>query len=80
MKITARELRRRLGEYLRAVARGEEVEVTYRGRSVARLSPIEDGLNKPGDPGDPLFGLWADREDLDVDSFVDDLRKERETC
>ena len=79
MKITARELRRRLGEYLRAVARGEEVEVTYRGRSVARLTPIERGLDRP-DAGDPLFGVWADRDDLDVDRFVDDLRKERETC
>ena len=80
MKITARELRRRLGEYLRAVARGEELEVTYRGRSVARISPIENGLEKPADSQDPLFGVWADRDDLDVDSFLDGLRKERETC
>lgn len=80
MKITARELRRRLGEYLRAVERGERLEVTYRGRSVARLTPIEGVLESAAVEEDPLFGLWSDRDDLDVEAFIDGLRKEREPC
>ena len=38
--IGARELKDRLGHYLRAVRRGEVVVVTVRGEPVARLVPI----------------------------------------
>ena len=39
MEISVRELKRRLSEYLRRVAAGEEVVVTSHGRAVARLVP-----------------------------------------
>lgn len=39
MKISVRELKRRLSEYLRKVAAGEEVVVTSHGKEVARLVP-----------------------------------------
>lgn len=39
MKISVRELKGRLSEYLRKVADGEEVVVTSRGKAVARLVP-----------------------------------------
>jgi len=38
--VSARELRDRLGHYLRAVRQGRIVVITWRGRPVARLVPI----------------------------------------
>jgi len=38
--VGARELKTRLGKYLRAVAGGATLTVTERGRPVARLTPI----------------------------------------
>ena len=42
-RVGIRELRQRASELLRLVERGETVEITDRGRPVARLSPIPDG-------------------------------------
>jgi len=42
-KIGVRELRQNASRYLRRVATGETLEVTDRGRAVARLVPIESG-------------------------------------
>ena len=44
-------LKAKLGEYLDAVRKGEEVVITYRGHPIARLLPIERG--KAGE------GAWA---------------------
>ena len=40
--VGVRELRQRASELLRRVAAGETIEVTYRGRPVALLSPLPD--------------------------------------
>ena len=42
MTITARELKLRLGRYLRAVQAGETVRVTMRGRLVAEMRPLRE--------------------------------------
>jgi prevent-host-death family protein len=42
-KIGVRELRQNASRYLRRVAAGETIEVTDRGRPVARLVPVETG-------------------------------------
>jgi prevent-host-death family protein len=41
--VGVRELRQRASELLRLVERGETVEITDRGRPVARLTPLPDG-------------------------------------
>lgn len=41
-RIGVRELRQHASRYLEAVKRGETVEVTERGRLVARLVPVTD--------------------------------------
>lgn len=62
LRIGIRELRQRASEYLKRVRDGEIVEVTDRGRPVARIVPIrttryeqmrEEGLIRPAD-GDLL--------------------------
>jgi prevent-host-death family protein len=39
-------LKAKLSEYLASVKRGEEVIVTERGRPIARLGPIADGVTE----------------------------------
>jgi prevent-host-death family protein len=41
--VGVRELRQRASELLRLVEKGETVEITDRGRPVARLTPLPDG-------------------------------------
>jgi prevent-host-death family protein len=52
-RVGVRRLRERLSEYLDRVERGDRIEVTDRGRAVARLVP-------PSTPDDPLERLIAD--------------------
>jgi len=40
MKTTAKDLRFHIKEFLETVIRGEEVEITMRGKPVAKLIPI----------------------------------------
>lgn len=69
LTIGIRELRQRASEYLRRVEAGETVEVTDRGRPIARITPIptttpterlvKDGRLRPAEDdllelGDPL--------------------------
>ncbi len=52
-RVGVRRIRERLSEYLGRVEAGERIEVTDRGRTVARLEP-------PRTPDDPLEALIAD--------------------
>jgi prevent-host-death family protein len=79
MEATAKDLRFRVKELLNAVARGEEITITYRGKPRAKLVPYTQGDSKAerGEQ-DALFGLWADREDVqDVEVYVRAQRKSR---
>jgi prevent-host-death family protein len=80
MKATAKDLRTHSRELLDAVSRGENVVITFRGKPCAKLVPYESGGEQKEievkDKG--LFGIWADREDIDsVDDYVRNLRKNR---
>ena len=77
MEATAKDLRFHVRELLEAVARGEEITITYRGKPRAKLVPyVED--KRESIEKDALFGIWADRSDIeDVDAHVRQLRKKR---
>ncbi len=60
-----RELRQRASELLRLVERGEIVEITDRGRPVARLTPVPQGS--------PLETMWAAGEIEAASADLDDL-------
>jgi prevent-host-death family protein len=49
MQVAARELKNRLGKYLKRVRAGESVVVTDRGVPVAELRPIDVGSLSPED-------------------------------
>lgn len=72
--VTAKELRYQAGRILRKVMAGERVTVTWRGRPVAVLTPLEIE-----DRFEPMaFGLWRGREDLeDVEQWLAKLRQPR---
>jgi prevent-host-death family protein len=48
-RVGVRELRQNLSVYLRRVQAGETLEVTERGRPVARFEPIRDEAMSPYD-------------------------------
>ena len=79
MKATAKDLRVHSKGLLDAVSRGEDVVITFRGKPCARLVPYEKS-DKPTvlDDKDDLFGIWADRIDIEsVEEYVQNLRKAR---
>ena len=80
MKATAKDLRVHSKELLDAVSRGEDVVITFRGKPCARLVPYEK-TDKPTvvlDTRDDLFGIWADRIDIEsAEEYVQSLRKGR---
>jgi prevent-host-death family protein len=83
-RIGVRELRQHASRYLARVARGEVIEVTDRGRPVARLVPVgtdewaallaSGAVHPPAAPGDLLSVRPAD---LGVDASGE-LRRQRQ--
>jgi len=71
MTVSTKELRTRTKEIIEAMKRGEEVIITYRGKPVAKISPIKE----KEDPDDSLFGIWEDNPAVDdVEEFIDEVR------
>lgn len=68
MKVGIRELKQNASAVIRRAAGGEPVEVTYRGRTVARIVPAEptNPYNRMVADGQLIVGngLWADLEPL----------------
>lgn len=85
-RIGVRELRQNASRYLRRVARGESLEVTDRGRPVARLVPVSgdawadmitDGRVTPAeDPADLVDEAPVDYG-VDASGALAELREER---
>jgi prevent-host-death family protein len=63
--VGVRELRQRASELLRLVALGETVEITDRGRPVARLTPLPEGS--------PLEQMRSSGEIEEAQADLDDL-------
>ena len=77
MHASAKDLRFHSKNLLDVVSRGEEVIITYRGKPLAKLAPIDETDTKASQ-ADPLFGIWKDHEPTeDVDKYVRNLRKGR---
>lgn len=80
MKVTTKALRTQAREILECVDRGEPVTITYRGKPRAKLVTIADERRAARTQSEelPVFGMWADRTDLDdVPGYVRELRKGR---
>ncbi len=76
MKATAKDLRFNSKGLLDTVKRGEEIEITFRGKPCAKLIPYTE-KNK-GTEKNQLFGIWKDNDMVqDVAKYVRGLRKGR---
>jgi prevent-host-death family protein len=78
MKATAKDLRIHSKGLLEAVEKGENVVITFRGKPCARLVPYQNNDKSTEQETNDLFGIWADRVDIDsVEDHVRTLRKGR---
>jgi len=79
MKASILDLRRRMRDVLRALDQNETVTILYRGRPKGVLHPVHEVSRRRVQVTEhPVFGMWADREDLkDVSGAVDRLRQVR---
>lgn len=73
---TAKDLRQKTSALLDEVRRGREVIITYRGKSVALLTPMEKANRKGLSPIG--FGIWRDRKEVrSVEKWLRNLRQPR---
>ena len=76
MKTTAKDLRFHTKELLDTANRGEEVIITYRGKSCAKLVAYDEITDKRSE--NELFGIWKDYSATEnVAKYVRELRKGR---
>lgn len=75
---TAKDLRQKTATLLEEVRRGQTVTITYRGKTVAALTPIKKAGRKDLNPVG--FGMWKARKEMkNVKRWLEDLRKPRHT-
>jgi len=73
---TAKDLRQRTSMLLDTVRRGQEVVITYRGKRIAVLAPLDRIVHKELTP--IAFGMWRRRRDMrDVKRWLDSRRAPR---
>lgn len=77
MKATAKDLRLYSKELLETVARGEEVVITFRGKPMAKIVPL-DVEDKTEVEKISLFGIWEDHEMSEsVEEYIEKPRESR---
>lgn len=73
---TAMDLRQKTSELLDSVRRGREVVITYRGKQIAVLAPLDRIAHKALTP--VAFGMWRRRRGMrDVKRWLDSRRASR---
>jgi prevent-host-death family protein len=76
MEVTTKELRIHPGKILDQVLNGDDITVTYRGKRIARIVPLEE--QEIDETPESIFGTWADREDeASVEESVRRMRQGR---
>jgi hypothetical protein len=79
MKASIVDLRRRMGDVLRALDRNETVKILYRGRERAVMIP-SGTVRRKSTPisAHPAFGIWKDRKDMEeIEAHIRELRRGR---
>lgn len=77
MKVTTKELRIQPGKIIDQVSMGQEITVTYRGKPLAKIVPLQSSNSENEDLN--MFGLWKDHSnEASVEDQVRDIRKGRQ--
>ena len=74
MIVTAKDLRFKISMLFDVLSKGEEVLITYRGKTKAKLTPLDEKQHEEKD--DEIFGMWADK-DLNINQQVREMRQGR---
>jgi prevent-host-death family protein len=77
---TAKDLRQRTSALLDSVRRGQEVIITYRGKRIAVLAPLDRIAHRIAhkELTPTAFGMWRRRRDMrDVSRWLDSRRAPR---
>jgi prevent-host-death family protein len=75
---TAKDLRQKTAALLDEVRRGQSVVITYRGKSIAVLTPVKKAERKTLHLAG--FGMWRDRKDMrSVEKWLSKFRRPRYT-
>ncbi len=79
MKASIVDLRRKMSDVLRALARGERVTILYRGKEKAVMHPTATSATSDMRASQhAAFGMWRNRDDMeDVGEAVRRIRKGR---
>jgi len=75
MQVNAKELRQHLSEYLERASRGQNLDISMRGKPIARLSRIESQQHAEQDD---LFGIWRDVQGENASEQVRNMRQGRQ--
>jgi len=63
MKITTKELRIQPGRIINQAANGQEVTITFRGKTLARIVPISEQQIEHEKEQISIFGMWRSHQD-----------------
>jgi len=78
MDVSAKELRLSPGKIIEKVSRGMDVFITYRGKRMAKIVPVNHDDETFSEVQDDIFGLWKNRDDQEtVDEHVRKMRRGR---
>ena len=78
MRASAKDMRFHSREILDAVARGEEVIITFRGRPRAKIVPFQEAPQSSTAESRRIFGLWKDNPAVaDVNRYIRKIRQGR---
>jgi len=71
--VTAKELHSKVSSILREVKHGREILISYRGKEIAVLKPVDKKAGK--EFNSVGFGMWKERQELkDIDKWVEERR------
>lgn len=78
MEVSTKELRIQPGRIIDQVINGEEVTVTFRGKPLARIVPIDRRPRELTTEDEGIFGMWKDKDQEEsVEDLVRTMRKGR---
>ncbi len=78
MEVSTKELRIQPGKILNHVANGQEITITFRGKALARIIPIDKKEKAEVENEESVFGMWEDHsKDSTVEGIVREMRKGR---
>ena len=79
MNVSTKELRIQPGKIIDQVVNGEEITVTFRGKALVKIVPIQTGKTDTEKSEESIFGMWSNHnQEEKVDDMVRKIRQGRQ--